>query len=1021
MSEKTKPTTLVAPDGQRFDVPTPEGVAKLKAKGWRDLNEAETKDFELQEKYGTGVLPPVAAAASGAASALTFGGTDVLAQELGGSVAEANRELAERQATARTVGEVAGVLTPLVGQVGALGAGAKIAKGAGAAVTGVSRGAQALGAGAATVAKGAGLGKLAPVVGAGVQGAAEGAAFQIGHNIGEAARRDHALDAETLLAHVGEAAYLSGGIAAAIPAAGIAARWTADKAIAGLEQGAQGVRAVLARAVGAGLDVAEVGAGAVVARADDIGEAAAKASAKVGGFSDDVLLPRIRKGLSEQTGRPDVIDDVFQVGEEGRALRQKLGSETLTGTREIQAEELGRSLNTIWAQSLDNAPLFDDLALAVKKDLQASELGASQMSREAQAAIAKQIATEAGETFAQLGKYNPTAATFFKDSIDDFVGRAMVAPSPEAIYMGLDRLKVATDKISKWAQGAQLGDTGAAFAAEEARKFRTFAKKLLEDSEVWGSAGVVQQQVNAAYSKYRRAFDQFEKQFAAAKAKGQPARVLDGGKIKKFARDITGQPGEVRNVVIDDLVEAQGELIALTDKLSKRAQQQAREAVGSAPKSTEGFKVGRMSKADSDRMWAEARAKAQAEAEQAAKPSVAEVLDRSAAAADDLARTKATATQTIDRAEVLQQTQSAILSRQGAGVNPLPVDLAQKIGAGALVGGVVGGMPGALIGGSITSVLQKYGAVTTNPKSAIEFLNTIDRLRGVDKKRVADWLRSTLGETADAGLRGKIPAAREAVDRGNKATARRLLAARRAAETGVGTLATRLERATPGVMRRVLPAVSYATVAESDPREWWARTQAALATAQANPQAMVDRIDRDLAGIADTLPDHARAVHEQTLRVVGYLADRMPRNPRPYALGKEWHPSKAELKAYRDLVLVATKPDALLPLLSMGTASREQVEAVQELWPAKFADMRAQVVNAVTTAAAEGKPVPYKARRRLGQLLGVPLDASQEPGFALWIEAATSQQPAEPDRGGGSMNLDTDRDLPLSARTAERR
>jgi hypothetical protein len=1000
VSEPKKPTTLVAPDGQRFDVPTPDGVADLKAKGWRELNDGERKDLTLQQKYGEGVLPPVAAAVSGAASALTFGATDAIASGIGGDVAEANRELAERNPTAHTVGEVAGIAMPIAGQIAALGTAGKVAKAAGGAITQVSKGAQALGEGAASVARGVGLGKVAPIVGAGVQGAAEGVAFQMGHNVGEAARRDAKLDAETLLAHVGEAAYLSGGIAAAIPAAGMAARWSADKAIAGLEQGMQGLRSLGFRAAGLGVDAAEAGAAAVVSRADDIGAAAEKVSTKAGAFSDDVLLPKIREGLTAQTGRPDVIDDVFRAGEEGRALRQKLGSETLTGTREAQSEELGRALNTIWKQTLDNSPLFDDIAIAVKKDLQVAELGASQMSREAQLALSKKIAQEAGATFDRISKYNPTAAKFFKESIDDFIDRAMVTPSPEAIYMGLDRLKGATDKIGKWAQGAQLGDTGAAFAAEEARRFRTFAKDLLEDSGTWGAAGVVQREANAKLTTYYRAKEQFEKQFAAAKAKGQPVRVLDGGKIKKFARDITGQPGEVRNAVIDDLVDAQTELIAFTEKLSKRAQQQAREALGNAP-----AVVG----------------SAPPRAGTFTPETVADVLSRSTASIDDLARTKATAKSTIDRAEVLQETQSAILSRQGAGVNPLPVDLAQKIGAGALVGGVIGGVPGALVGGSVTSVLQKYGAITTNPKSAIEFLNTIDRLRGADKKRVAEWLRTTLGETADTGVRGKLGETRASIDRGNKETAKRLLAARREAEVNLASMATKLERATPGAMRRLLPAVSYGTVTESDPREWWARTSSTIAAAQADPQKVVERIDRDLAGIADVLPQQTQAIADQALRVLGYLADRMPRNPRPYALGTEWHPSKADLKAYRDLVLVATKPDALLSLLSTGTASREQVDAVRTLWPAKFEDMRGQIVNAVMTAAADGRPVPYKSRIRLGHLLGVPLDASQEPGYAQWIEQASGGAQEEQQPSGGALKLDTDRDLPMSARAAERR
>ncbi len=992
-----QPTTLVAPDGQRFDVPA-AGVAKLKAKGFRELNDAERKDVELQQKFGEGILPPIGAALSGAASTATFGGSDLaLAQT---PLAEANRELAERNPTAHTVGQVAGIALPIAGQLAGATAAGKAATVAGSAISGASKVAQGVGSAVAKGAEAVGLKGAAPVLGAAAQAATEGAAFQVGSNIGAAARRDVPLDAETLLAHTGEAAILGAGIGAAIPVAGKVARWTAEKAIAGLEQGAQAVRALTAGAARAGVDVAESAAGKVAQHADDIGAAVEGAGQRIAQTSDDVLLPRIREGLTKQTGRADVVDDVFAATPEARALREKLGSETLTGTRAVESERLGKALNEVWDQTLGNKPMFDDLALAVKKDLQRAELEAAPLTKQQQRAIVKAITTEAQQTLEQLGKFNGTAQTFFAEALDDFAKRATKAPTAESLYMGLDGLKTATDKIAKFAKGAELGDTGAAFAAEEARRFRTVAKQMLEDEQAWGTAGALQHEVNAAYSKYRRAFDLFEKQFATPKAKGQAARVLDGGKITKWSRDITKQAGDVRNAVVDDLVEAQTELIALTDRLSKRAQQQARELLAGGGGSP--------------------AAQARAATIEASPDAISGVLAEGARAAQGVAAAKTAATKAIDRAEVLQETQSAILSRQGAGVNPLPVELAQKIGAGALVGGAIGGMPGAIVGGGITSVLQKYGAITSNPKSAIEFLNAIDRMRSIDKERVASWLKTTMG-----GAKEFAPKARATIDRASEVAASKILRAREAAETGVGKLAARAEAATPNVMRRLLPAVSYADVQNSTPEEWWRRTQRALVRAQVSPDKLLDEIKKDVEGIASDLPGVADAIARQKLAVLGYLAEHMPRNPRPYALdGREWTPDPGAAKAFRGLVLVATNPDALLPLITMGTASREQVDAVRTLWPRKFEQTKAQITEAVREAAEEGRPLPYQARIQLGQLLGVPLDPSQEPGFLSWLNQAPASQPAAQQDGAQTirapLKIDTKIGLPTSARAAER-
>lgn len=1007
MSEPAK-AQLVDQDGKFWDFPA-ANVAAAKAKGFRDPTAAELKEQELQKKYGEGVLPAVGAAASGAASTLSFGASDALLART--PLAEANREVVARNPGSHVAGSLAALAIPFGAELAAakaakagveVGTAAKVAQAAGEGVSLVGKAAQGVGKGAGALAEAVGLGRAAPVVAGAAQGAAEGLAFQAGANLGAAARRDADFDAETLLAHSGESAFLGLGIGAAIPLAGKVARWSADKAIAGIERGVQGLRELGFGAADAAVGAVEAGARAGIKNADRIGETVAGAVNRTGQAIEDAALPRIREGLTAQTGRPDIINEVFASTPEAAALRRELGPKTLTGTREVQAEEVGKHLNEIWKASLDSAPMFDDLALGVKRDMQSLELATSPLQKRAQAELVRNIIDEANATIEQLGKFNGTAKTYFEDALRDFGRTALTKPSAESIYRGLDELKVATDRIAKFGQGAALGDTGAAFAAEEARRFRTFAKQKLEDSAIWGNAGVVQQEANAALSRYYKAMEQFEAQFAGKAAKGTRPRVLEGSKVTKWMREITGPGGAVKNAVVDDLVDAQRELIALTDRLSKRAQQQARETLGSATASE--------------------AARAQAAAIEAAPEAVAAPIARGTELTENLANAKATAAKEIDRAEVLQQTQNAILSRQGAGVNPLPVELAQRVGAGALVGGAIGGVPGALVGGGITSALQKYGAITTNPKTAIEFLNTLDRMKSADKDRIAQWIKSILGEAEK-----RAPGAKAAIERGNEKAAARILATRKSAEAGVETLANKLEAATPGLMRRILPAVSYADVTNSKPEEWWARTQKSLSTAQADPQRLAARLSDETASLGETLPALAQAVTAQQLRVINYLAERMPKNPRPYVLGqREWTPTKGELKAFRDIVLVATKPDALLPLLTIGLATRAQVDAVRELWPKKFEDTRAQVTQAVMTAASEGKPVPYKARIRLGQLLGVPMDPSQEPGFSAWIQQGRARVQAAQDareEGGAqpmNLNLNTQQLLPQSDRLANR-
>lgn len=1056
MSETPKPerVTLVAPDGQRFSGPA-SGAEALRTKGFRDLTTDEIKEDALQKKYGEGVLPAAGAFVSGVASGATFGASDALIAQT--PLAEANREVSERNPGIHTAGEVTALGLPIMGELAAASTAGKVAKGIGSAVTGVGKVAQGAGKVAQAGAEAVGLGKAAAkVVSAGTTAATEGIAFQAGHNIGEASRRNVDLDAETVWAHVGEAGLLGGGIGTVIPVAGKVVRFTADKSIAALEKSAQAIREAGFGAARLGVDAVEAGAGAVarraddigdgiaggvragasaldrgaqavVSRADDIGAAVEGAGQRVVREVDERLLPKIREGLTTQTGRADVIDDVFANTPAARAERQRLESQTITGVREAEAEKISKPLNEIWDQSLGHKPMLDDLAIATKRDLQANAL-AERIIPEVHANTFSNVVAQGQRALVNMG--GAESSKVFREALDSFATREIKTVSE--LYAGIDDLKAVAGRLSQIEKRASSANASAGLAADAVNDFRSFTRTLLEDPAVWGEAGALQREVNAVYTRYQRAFDAFEKQFAAKGAKGQPVRVLDGQKIVKWSRDIAGLKGDVRNAVIDDLVDAQSELLAVTDRMAKQASEQARATLAG----------GKASPA----------AMGRAAALEASPDAVADVLNRSRGAIDNLAKSKASATREIDRAEVLQSTQNAILSRQGAGVNPLPVELARSLGAGTLVGGALGGMPGAIVGGGITSVLQKYGAITSNPKSAIEFLNKIDRLRGADKQKIAGWIKATLGESSESGARGALkraadvdgkrigatirrgaeavedaaPKARELLGRGSDATARKILEARGGAERAVERVASRLDSATPDMMRRLLPAVSYADVQNSSPAEWWARTQRTIARAQANPEKLLEQVEREVEGISEDLPGVAGAIAQQKLKVLGYLADRMPRNPRPLMLGdREWTPDPGQMKAFRDLVMVTTRPETLLPLVTTGLATRAQVDAVKTLWPQTFADVRTQVTQAVLESAQEGRPVPYSARIRLGQLLGVPLDASQDRGFVQWLQKSAAPTPAPaPQQDSGAqtlsapINIKTETGLPMSARSA---
>lgn len=250
----------------------PAEAGSLIAAGYVPASPEQARDWALEQKYGT---QPVRAGLESFGSMLTFGLSDVMARQMGVPAEDlAGREKANP--TASLVGSAAGVVLPAImtagvsaeaqGLAGAARVGAELA-----APSLIAKAGRAAAKGAAKLLPEAEtmIGRLARKGAAGAAGGAvEGALFEVGHLVHEAALEDPGLTAESALAQVGLSAALMGGLAGTgsvlgaltkeiggrpSDLAGKVADWLADtEAAANLKQagGIQSTRKALLKRVG---------------------------------------------------------------------------------------------------------------------------------------------------------------------------------------------------------------------------------------------------------------------------------------------------------------------------------------------------------------------------------------------------------------------------------------------------------------------------------------------------------------------------------------------------------------------------------------------------------------------------------------------------------------------------------------------------------------------------------------------------------------------------------------------------
>jgi hypothetical protein len=149
-------------------------------------------------------------------------------------------------------------------------------------------------------------------------------------------------------------------------------------------------------------------------------------------------------------------------------------------------------------------------------------------------------------------------------------------------------------------------------------------------------------------------------------------------------------------------------------------------------------------------------------------------------------------------------------------------------------------------------------------------------------------------------------------------------------------------------------------------------------------------------------PNVARERYLTAARGIAYLKQVEPRTFKPLFGGTELVDPVA-IARYERAVEAVRDPYGVLDKLWSGGVATEHIDALDAVYPRIMQRLRGDIMDEVGTRAHANRPIDYRARSKLGQLLRMPLDDTQRPNMFAALQLSIAPPP-KPDQGAAQAN-----------------
>lgn len=177
-----------------------------------------------------------------------------------------------------------------------------------------------------------------------------------------------------------------------------------------------------------------------------------------------------------------------------------------------------------------------------------------------------------------------------------------------------------------------------------------------------------------------------------------------------------------------------------------------------------------------------------------------------------------------------------------------------------------------------------------------------------------------------------------------------------------------------------------------------------------DPTAAFEQVPGELRAGAPATASEAAA---KLVQIAQFLDTKLPKSPfagMPPALAPPWQPSPADLDKFNRYREAVEEPARVLKNMSRGLISPEQVEALQTVYPAMYADLQQKITDRLMM---QKQPLPYQQRVALAAIIG-PQALGMSPQQVQILQqsqtlAAGAPQPGSATKGpDGRQKVDED-------------
>lgn len=168
-----------------------------------------------------------------------------------------------------------------------------------------------------------------------------------------------------------------------------------------------------------------------------------------------------------------------------------------------------------------------------------------------------------------------------------------------------------------------------------------------------------------------------------------------------------------------------------------------------------------------------------------------------------------------------------------------------------------------------------------------------------------------------------------------------------------------------------------------------------------DPDTMATHLEARL-GSNDAAPNITAAIHGQYAKTVDFLTGKMPQDPLMHQglMGHDspYVPSDMEMAKFERYHQAAVDPVSALKNIAAMRSTPQEIETLRTLYPNTFQRLQEGVVDAIMKPDIK---LSFQQRVQIGQMFGIPTEASMRPDFVKAMQANFNNQAGQGPQSSG--------------------